>query len=292
MSKHTQLETGLRDLNREIESTEILSDKTLYVKFNNGYRFHLRPNDPAIMDVHRRFNYTYSEDNIRGLRHINHIHERENLDNYVDALCILFDVLSFGDYERTYKPERGHRIIDVGDMGVTAVHFGKQIGDEGKLILIEPHPVNVEYLKRNIEENGLKNIEVVPKAAWNKKGKTTLFEGKAPGWGSVYDDGLHTYGSDKTTEIEIDTIDNITHELGMYDFNLLKMDIEGGEREAFRGAVNTLRYNNKMRIAFESHNVNGRMTHVEIIQFLHGLGYITELDYKEGNLNGLIYARK
>ncbi len=76
-------------------------------------------------------------------------------------------------FERFFKVERGETVLDVGAcIGDTTVPMLSKVGTEGYVIAVEPCPVNVEYLKLNTSQFG--NIELVPKAAWNKTGTITL----------------------------------------------------------------------------------------------------------------------
>jgi FkbM family methyltransferase len=278
------------ELEREIYSAEILEDGALYVRLHGGEKLHLRPNDPAIMDVHRKAGYTYSEDNIGCLKHIRGIHEKGNLDNYIDGLCILFGVAVQKEYERHYHPEHDDEIMDIGaNVGVAAVRFGRQLGRDGRLIAVEPMPGNLEYLRRNIEENKLKDtIEVVPAAAWNEKGTESMFVGKAPGWNKISDNDGMVYGYQRMIQVATDTVDNIVKEYGLTP-SFMKIDTEGSEIPVITGAKNTIR-SYPISMAIEAHSVKGKNNGDAIKGMLRNMGMHIQPD--TGVASDIIFARK
>ena len=56
----------------------------------------------------------------------------------------------------------GERIADVGSgPGYFSFKFGDIVGDEGKVYAIETNPMHLDFLRNHIEENNIKNVEVV-----------------------------------------------------------------------------------------------------------------------------------
>ncbi|MBQ6381357.1 MAG: methyltransferase domain-containing protein [Clostridia bacterium] len=56
----------------------------------------------------------------------------------------------------------GERIADVGSgPGYFSFKFGDIVGEEGKVYAIETNPMHLDFLRRHIEENGIKNVDVV-----------------------------------------------------------------------------------------------------------------------------------
>lgn len=71
--------------------------------------------------------------------------------------------------------KEGDIFIDVGaNEGIFSILAGKLVGPEGKVYAIEPMPINVSLLKRNITENGLDNIIVLDVAA-GEENKEVIF---------------------------------------------------------------------------------------------------------------------
>ena len=87
--------------------------------------------------------------------------------------------------EESYEPfmkdlvklKPGNVFVDVGaHVGKYSFYAAKQVGANGLVIAIEPHPKNAENLRKGIELNGLTNIEVVEKACSNYSGTGFLIE--------------------------------------------------------------------------------------------------------------------
>ena len=59
----------------------------------------------------------------------------------------------------------GDIIVDVGaNIGYYTVLFADKVGKKGKIIAIEPDPINFEILQKNIKENKLFNVVAVQAA--------------------------------------------------------------------------------------------------------------------------------
>lgn len=63
----------------------------------------------------------------------------------------------------------GDMVIDAGaNAGVFTVMASYLVGESGRIIAVEPDPENLATLKKNIEINSLKNVEVVEKALFSE----------------------------------------------------------------------------------------------------------------------------
>ncbi len=139
------------------------------------------------------------------------------------------------------------------DCGANAGVFTRTALDRGaKLVVsIEPAPGTAECLRRNYEreiEEG--RVIVVQKGVWDHPDVLELAEG---------DDGNTTgdsfvFGRDQKNKIKVPliTIDALTDELKLPRVDFIKMDIEGAEKQALRGAAGTIRkYRPRMAISSE-----------------------------------------
>lgn len=106
---------------------------------------------------------------------------------------------------------------------------------EYKIYAFECDRVNIEKLRKNTDY--LKNMEIIEKGCWAKK--CTLSFSNDSNSGSKID----TMGK---THIDVDSIDNIVQD----EVSFIKMDIEGSELEALKGAKNTIKkYKPKLAIS-------------------------------------------
>jgi FkbM family methyltransferase len=131
----------------------------------------------------------------------------------------------------------GDIVIDVGaHVGV----FTASALDHGaaKVLMIEPDPVNVECLRRNFSrELASGRVILVPEGAWSNEGTLKLYRGLA-------NSGMNTMvlPEDGAGYVEVKTrpIDQMVAGAGLTRVDFIKMDIEGAERDALRGAARTL----------------------------------------------------
>jgi FkbM family methyltransferase len=134
--------------------------------------------------------------------------------------------------------QKDDTVIDAGgNIGVFTVIASILVGQGGQVISIEPDLENVRILKRNIELNDSRNIEVIDKALYRESGKKIKFVQNGVG------SKIATESSEESTcQIEVETIslDDIISQRDIRKV-AMKMDIEGAEKFALLGAENTMR---------------------------------------------------
>jgi FkbM family methyltransferase len=116
-------------------------------------------------------------------------------------------------------------IIDAGaNIGFTSVFFANQY--PGALIFsIEPDAENYQYVLRNTAS--YKNITPINKALWNKKETISIVD---PGLGKR---GMMVEKRDGDTTLQAISIVDLMTEYNIKQIDILKMDIEGSEKEVF-----------------------------------------------------------
>lgn len=151
--------------------------------------------------------------------------------------------------------KRGDIVFDCGaHVGV----FTRNALDLGaaKVIAVDPDPTQVECLRRNFaEEIASGKVVVVPKGVWSSESTMTLhLGGRNSGMSSLVIDR----GGD-SVEVPLVTIDQLVEELALPRVDYIKFDIEGAEREALKGGLETLRkYRPKLMV--ESYHRRDDMT--------------------------------
>ncbi len=128
------------------------------------------------------------------------------------------------------------------DCGANVGVFTRHVLSEGasKVVAIEIAPENIECLRRNFaKEIAAGKVIVYPKGVWDKDDTLTL---------TVYDNdsgsntvALHPANSEPGPKVPLTTIDKIVAELKLDRVDFIKMDIEGSERRALRGGIETIR---------------------------------------------------
>ena len=139
-------------------------------------------------------------------------------------------------------------VIDAGAYcGDTALYFSMKVGEKGKVYAFEPDNRNYTYLEKNIKLNNLKNIEPIKAGIGFKN--TLAHEIGIGIKGSV----TLRNGGDSNGElnnIKVYSIDNFILENQINRVDFIKMDIEGWEIDALKGAKNCLKkYKPKLAIS-------------------------------------------
>jgi FkbM family methyltransferase len=133
------------------------------------------------------------------------------------------------------QPELGDFAIDAGGcFGDTALAFAIAVGSEGKVYSFEPMPDLRDVFIGNARRNPAlaERIELFERAIFDISGKTLTFANLAAG--SRPQPG-------GTVPVETISIDDFVRVNQVPKIDFIKMDIEGSEREALNGAVETIR---------------------------------------------------
>ena len=131
----------------------------------------------------------------------------------------------------------GDVVVDVGGHVGVFTHFALKRG-ASKVIAFEPEPNNAECFRRNFkDELASGKVILVEKGLWSSSGVLKLYTGdNNSGMASMV-----IKDSEKYFEVPVITLDALVDELKIDRVNFIKMDIEGAEREALAGAMNTLK---------------------------------------------------
>ena len=150
--------------------------------------------------------------------------------------------------------EQGVRTGDVVlDCGANVGVFTREALTDGArlVVAIEPAPENVECLRRNFAgEIGKGRVIVVAKGVWDRDDVLTL---RVDAGNSARNSFVGSFGpARQEVKVPLVTIDKLMTELKLDRADFIKMDIEGAEKQALRGARNTIaRFHPRMAIAME-----------------------------------------
>ena len=135
-------------------------------------------------------------------------------------------------------PHSGDITLDCGaNVGVT-VHEELAAGAK-KIVAIEPAPENLECLRRNYaNEISSGRVIVVPKGVWDKEDFLTL---RVDPKNSAADSFvIQREGAVDLERVPLTTIDKLVNDLKLERVDYIKLDIEGAEPRALRGASESL----------------------------------------------------
>lgn len=193
-----------------------------------------------------------------------------------DAIGHITAIWRIGIYDR-YKPGKGQVVFDLGaHIGIYAIKASKEVGQDGIIVAIEPHPTNFEFLRKNLELNECRNVLPINTAVASSCGKAALFLGAS---GVSHSTALRR--SDDSILVNSITIDQLMKQLKLTRIELIKINVEGATQEVLRGAEETLKVHKPKIIAAIGHYPTEEK---DVIQFL------SDRDFLISTRNDFIYA--
>ena len=154
----------------------------------------------------------------------------------------------------TLRP--GQVFVDVGaNVGYFTLLGAKLVGPQGRVVAVEAHPGLAELLRRNVIMNGFYGyVTTWHRAAWSTATSVELhrrlnFSG-ASSVGAIGPEALDRLGdTEEMVEVQAVPVDDLLH--GLPPVDVLKMDIEGAELQAFTGLSRTLEASRDISVMFE-----------------------------------------
>jgi len=167
---------------------------------------------------------------------------------------------------------KGGIFVDVGAyIGAYTLRAAKH----GSIVFsFEPNPYSFKILSLNVLDNKFDNVKLYNVALGNKECEVFI--------STNFDE---TYVSSDGYKIKMITLDS----LSLNKVDLLKIDVEGYEKEVLLGSESTLDRTDKVIIEVPEHNKR----FVDTIMYTHGLvKEKEELTYAEGSIYYVLYVRK
>ena len=161
---------------------------------------------------------------------------------------------------RELKP--GSVVYDIGaNVGFYSLLASAIVGETGHVYSFEPSSVNLQDLKKHIRLNGVKNCTIIEAAVSSVDGQASFDSSGHRSMGHLAESG--------GVAVRTVTLDRLFQAGELRPPNVLKIDIEGAERDCLLGAAGVIQ---KFRpvIFLATH---GNDAHSSCIEFLRKMGY-------------------
>ena len=183
------------------------------------------------------------------------VHEKENTDYIIKHI----------------KLEDGELALDIGaNIGWFSVLLSKLASDEARIFAFEPEPSNFELLEHNLKQNECANVVAVNKGVSDKDGVMSLYlhPDKNRGRHSLIPDS-----SLRKIEVDIVSLDSFFNATPPGKIRFLKIDIEGYEYFAFKGAQKLLAHVPMILMEYSPHLYNIGFTNDDLLDTLMDLSF-------------------
>jgi FkbM family methyltransferase len=134
-------------------------------------------------------------------------------------------------------------VVDGGGCwGDTALYFADKVSPSGRVFCYEFDSANLKILEENLGLNPAlqKRIDIVQNALWDKSGEAIEYAAHGPAT-TLNASGMSAAGSTSGSTVTTLTIDDLAAQQKLERVDFIKMDVEGAELRALKGAESVLR---------------------------------------------------
>ncbi len=166
---------------------------------------------------------------------------------------------------------RNWTCIDIGaNLGYYALLESRLVGNQGKVLAIEPNPVAYKYLRKNIALNKATNIETYKVAMGHYDGTAYFLVDERSNLSRIVaDNNTHR----NTIQVPLTTLDKFISDNKISKLDFLRMDVEGYEAHILKGGVTTIKkYHPDLYIEFHK-GIIGIDATMDLLYELANMGY-------------------
>lgn len=148
------------------------------------------------------------------------------------------------------KPRRGEVVVDIGaHIGKYSLILANVVGNNGKIIAVEPALMNYQTLLTNLILNNIKNVVALNLAAWHACMLKFFIADTVACHSAKINGGLGWIS------VKARALDGVLEKLGLGRVDWIKIDVEGAEFEVLSGlekAIKTYRPRIIVEILYEN----------------------------------------
>jgi len=171
----------------------------------------------------------------------------------------------------------GMTVFDIGaNIGFFTVLMARRVGASGSVHAFEINPNVLDLLEENIRIARVDNVRIARLAAARNNGESEFFVPRAGDEGEGSLKSSNRYEAEGTIKVRTVALDDYIRENAIGRVDLVKIDIEGGESEAFEGARQLLSSPQRPVLMFEALDTacnNFGVTWLDVVEKVKGFGY-------------------
>lgn len=154
-------------------------------------------------------------------------------------------------FQKYFPKDEKLNIIDAGsNIGLTSVYLSKYFPDSN-FITIEPDTSNFKNVSYNLEANGIQNAVKIKGGLWSKNTNLKLVND----FRDKNDWSIRVEETNEEGDLKAFSVNYLRNEHHFETIDILKIDIEGSEKEVFTGATADVSFLSKTKcIAIEIHD--------------------------------------
>ena len=154
-------------------------------------------------------------------------------------------------YQKHFPNCKALNIIDAGsNIGLTSVYLSKDFPNSN-FITIEPDSSNFASVSYNLETNGVKNVVKIKGGLWSKNTNLKIVND----FRDKNDWSIRVEETNEEADLKAFSISYLMQEYNFETIDILKIDIEGSEKEVFTGSNADVSFLSKTKcIAVEIHD--------------------------------------
>lgn len=173
-------------------------------------------------------------------------------------LNVFAQIYQYNEYQALVEAFQKHfpaikklNFIDAGcNIGLTSVYMSKHFPDSN-FIVIEPDSSNFESIVYNLEANKINKVAKIKGGVWSKNANLKLVND----FRDKNDWSIRVEGTQEDGDLKAFSIQYLMDAHQFLDIDILKMDIEGSEKEVFTGLNADVSFLSKTKcIAIEIHD--------------------------------------
>jgi FkbM family methyltransferase len=155
---------------------------------------------------------------------------------------------------QTIRP--GDVVLDIGAfVGIYAVLEARWSAPSGRVVALEPTPSSVEIARRHLEWNrAADRVHLIEAAVSDRSSRATLhqYDAQAMPYVNSLVEAVDAAAESVKHEVAVVTVDDVCRHLNVVP-TVIRMDVQGAEIHALRGARETIRAAKRLSIVAEMH---------------------------------------